>query len=254
MPRAFQIFLVDPIVDWNLLCYNPWNETRWLSSDDECAWAGLACDQQGLVTEMNLKAVGIRGKFPYFLFALKALRKIDFSYGGIYGELPARMDDFPRLEELDLSWNQVIGSLPSSLFASQVTALKMTRNRLNETLARDINVLKEVYLHNNFLPGPLPNVVGAGELEQLQLGWNEEMSGATIPSTWGDLTNLRLLDMQNNGLVGTIPEAWSNLTQMEVLNLDQNRLHGILPEMPWPNLRNLVLHRNEFNETFPESL
>lgn len=38
-----------------------------------------------------------------------------------------------------------------------------------------------------------------------------------LPSQWGALTALTLLDLTNNPILGSLPDSWSNLTGLETL-------------------------------------
>jgi hypothetical protein len=51
-----------------------------------------------------------------------------------------------------------------------------------------------------------------------------------IPEWIGGLSDLTLLDLDNNGLEGTIPDAFGQLTSLEYLQLGRNRLTGTVPE------------------------
>lgn len=238
------------------LAYNPETDARWLSEADECGWAGITCNDEGDVTEMNLPAVGIRGPFPYFLSVLPLLTKLDLSIGGITGELPSELGEFESLTEVNLERNQIHGTLPTSLFSSKVSFLDLSSNRLNMTLPAGVEFSSSTLrLKDNSIPGPLPDISEAGNLDLLDLSdQNGAMAGTTIPPSWGSLTQLRSLDLRNNGMQGEIPAEFENLIQMQVFYVSSNNFHGSLPSMPWPNLRQLLVQSNAFNGTFPESL
>ena len=230
-------------------------KATWLSEADECRWAGISCNEDGRVTEINLPAIGIRGPFPYFLSGLSYLTSLDLSYGAMTGELPPELGNFESLTTVNLAQNLIHGTLPTSLFSSRVSTLDLSSNRLNESLPIGIENIFNLRLSGNYLPGPLPDVGSAGNLEVLDLSrQNKAMENTTIPSTWGLLTDLSVLDLSRNGMRGVIPVGFENLRAMQVLNLDSNSFHGFLPSMPWPNLRSLSVQNNAFNGTFPDSI
>lgn len=51
----------------------------------------------------------------------------------------------------------------------------------------------------------------------------------TIPSTIGDLQNLRVLELSFNKISGSLPESLGNLTKLEVLAFNGNYLSGSIP-------------------------
>ena len=97
----------------------------------------------------------------------------------------------------------------------------------------------ELELYANELMGPIPTTVGQlVNLRTLNLGLNG-LTGP-IPNAVADLTNLRSLNLSGNALTGSIPAAAANLTNLRSLNLGKNDLSGPAPS--WlGNLDRLVL-------------
>mmetsp|Transcript_41716 Transcript_41716/g.47405 ORF Transcript_41716/g.47405 Transcript_41716/m.47405 type:complete len:585 (-) Transcript_41716:106-1860(-) len=61
--------------------------------------------------------------------------------------------------------------------------------------------------------------------------------GGTIPDLWGDLlTNMRVLHLYNNKLIGSIPNSIWNHEQLQDLQLDGNQLTGAIFSIPPPLL------------------
>ena len=50
--------------------------------------------------------------------------------------------------------------------------------------------------------------------------------GATIPTENGLLTSLKILNIENNNLIGTFPTELCQLTNLKYLNLGRNTLTG----------------------------
>jgi len=76
----------------------------------------------------------------------------------------------------------------------------------------------------------------------------------TIPTQFGNLTDLRILDMDENGLVGSIPEeVFSTAKGLEQLDLDTNSLTGTISTLlgTLPKLMLLQLYSNPIQGTFP---
>jgi len=69
--------------------------------------------------------------------------------------------------------------------------------------------------------------VKENRVTQVYLSFNN-LSG-TIPSSIGNLTGLRYLNLQQNQLSGSIPDTIGNLTRLSYLNLSSNPLSGSIP-------------------------
>jgi Leucine-rich repeat (LRR) protein len=82
-----------------------------------------------------------------------------------------------------------------------------------------------------------------GDVEQLTLA-NNGLEGELIPEL-DMLTELYLLNLGENNLVGSLPE-WEGLTQLEFVSLYDNMLEGIIPWRAWKKLETLDLAKNNF--------
>ncbi|XP_051134349.1 probable LRR receptor-like serine/threonine-protein kinase At5g48740 isoform X2 [Andrographis paniculata] len=110
-----------------------------------------------------------------------------------------------------------------------VTSLKLfdiNLRTINPTFG-DLLDLKELDLHNTSLAGEIQNLGGLQHLEKLNLSFNKITS---LGSELEDLTNIEVLDLQNNSLHGTVPESWGELKDLHFLNLENNNLQGPLPQ------------------------
>jgi len=84
-------------------------------------------------------------------------------------------------------------------------------------------------------------------------GGNNELTG-TIPTQFGNLPELIILDLDSNQLTGTIPEAiFETATGLQQLDLDSNNLTGTISTLlgTLTSLSFLQLHVNELTGTFP---
>ena len=78
----------------------------------------------------------------------------------------------------------------------------------------------------------------------------------TIPSEYGNLSNLLVLDIDKNNLTGTIPNEIYNLFYLEQLDINLNSLTGkISPQISGlTNLRYLQVSQNLFTGEIPKEL
>ncbi|KPI82427.1 surface antigen-like protein [Leptomonas seymouri] len=51
----------------------------------------------------------------------------------------------------------------------------------------------------------------------------------TLPASWGRLTRLRTVRVQDNAISGTLPSAWSGMSSLHSLNVSGNALSGSVP-------------------------
>ena len=110
-------------------------------------------------------------------------------------------------------------------------------------------------LYRNQLRGAIPS--GFGNLSNLRILYldNNQLSGA-IPSQLGNLANLRYLVLSYNQLSGAIPTQLGNLANLDQLVLHNNRLSGAIPSQlgNLANLRYLWLSSNQLSGAIPSQL
>ncbi|XP_010546813.1 PREDICTED: leucine-rich repeat receptor-like serine/threonine-protein kinase At2g14510 [Tarenaya hassleriana] len=112
------------------------------------------------------------------------------------------------------SWTGVTCSEGSRI---RVVSLNLTNMGLSGSLAPEVanlTALSAIWLGNNSLSGPVPDLSSLKLLESLHLE-NNRFTG-NIPPSFGEMQNLRELFLQNNNLTGQIP---SNLLKKPGLDL-----------------------------------
>jgi Leucine-rich repeat (LRR) protein len=103
--------------------------------------------------------------------------------------------------------------------------------------------------------GQLPSSLG--ELSQLKkLSLQRNSLTGTIPTSLADLSGLIVLDLDSNILSGTIPTNLGNLTQLQLVFLYANRLTGVIPTNfgYLSELQSLYLFENLLTGTIPTNM
>ncbi|KAI2496283.1 hypothetical protein MHU86_18240 [Fragilaria crotonensis] len=78
----------------------------------------------------------------------------------------------------------------------------------------------------------------------------------TIPSSFGNLTEIDYLDFANNGLTGTVPSSFGNLKKLTALSFHENDLTGTIPlsVAQLTQLLHFDISSNRFNGQIPSSI
>ena len=189
------------------LCYtSKTSVNRWLSSADECSWAGISCDLTGRVTAIMLPGAGLKGNFPFFIDRLTELKELDFSFGGLDGTLPEAIEALSKLQKLDLSHNLLVDPIPEPLFSLPLASLQLNANRFR---------------------GPIPSRFDSFSMISV-LNLSENEFSGILPVEFSGLTKLEKLDLHSNNLVGSLPPMpWPLLLS---LNVQGNGFEGSFPQ------------------------
>ncbi|GLU19131.1 hypothetical protein SLE2022_353960 [Rubroshorea leprosula] len=170
-------------------------------------------------------------KFPSFLRKAESLLMLDISKNKISGQIHKwRIEGMP-LDYLNLSSNFLTGIYLLAL-----------------------GYLLIVKLRSNLLQGSLPILSTTWYFMYLIISGNN--IAGEIPSSYCNLTSLRVLVLANNSLGGKIPECLGNLSDLSVLDLGMNKFHGRIPNSFVKNssLRTLKLNGNQLEGRLPSSL
>jgi Leucine-rich repeat (LRR) protein len=225
---------------WSSLCSNGWT---W-ENQTSCEWFGLACNEDGLVTSMNLAECGLSGSLSAALGTLTSLQHLDLSNNAIEGTLPDNeLSTLTSLQLVYLYDNAFYGSLPEawSLMVN-LTDVRLFNNSFTGPLPTTwstLSFLSTLWVSGNALTGTLPQSYAAlSQLTFLDVSRNQGLFG-TLPECWSAMAYLGTLALQENHFTGGLPDAWGNMTSLSSLQVDNNHLQGSLPRAWGQQLTNL---------------
>eukprot|EP00271_Cylindrocystis_brebissonii_P002957 TRINITY_DN136_c0_g1_i2.p1 TRINITY_DN136_c0_g1~~TRINITY_DN136_c0_g1_i2.p1 ORF type:complete len:1384 (-),score=195.73 TRINITY_DN136_c0_g1_i2:1351-5502(-) len=183
---------------------------------------------------------------------LSSLRGCYLNYTNLGGPIPAFFGSLPHLDWLDLSDN-FFTSIP---------------DKLGDFHGKDL------YLFNNLISGPIPDLGQMPEIQVLGL-WNNLLSGTLPLSLVGVQNTLYSLNLAQNNISGEIPPEYGELmvnsfdsyyseyyhkrtiTARGIIDLSYNQLSGPVPKelaILGIGLNELHLENNKLNGTVPEAL
>ncbi|KAB1203670.1 hypothetical protein CJ030_MR8G002764 [Morella rubra] len=214
--------------------------------------------------EFNIGANSFSGSIPFEIFNISSIQVIGMALNSLSGHLPSNVGIFlPNLRWLLLGGNELSGTIPSSISnASQLAKLDLANNSLSGFIPEIIGNLRLLQLlnlefNNLTLESPdmrrlFSSLSNCPSLEILSLS-NNPLNGV-LPSSFGNLStsfqkfflgdcnikgnllkdvgnlsNLILLDLGANELIGHIPTSVERLRNLVGLYLDDNRLEGPIP-------------------------
>jgi Leucine-rich repeat (LRR) protein len=271
------------------------NSYGWLDdATRHCQWFGISCNENGLVTKIELRSNNIVGKgyqvFYTLVGALKELKVLNVANNTLTGEvLSGYIPTFMKLEHIDLSNNGLSGhadlTLPLSTlyvnfshnllssigfkrFNAAYETLKVV-DLSNNNISQDASKLffnippniQELILSNNFINGNLPDSFELKNVIRFAMA-NNKIEG-TIPYFPEYAPLLQELDLSNQkrantaeGLSGTILMDIYKLIDLSSLNLAGNMLTGEIPTSigNLDKLKLLNLSSNELSKQIPSEL
>ena len=167
---------------------------------------------------LYISSNNLKGTVPTEILLLTSLKRLALAYNDLTGSIPDTIGGLSNLEFLSLHDNGFTGSIPSRL--------------------GQLNKLAFLLIEANDLSGSIPTELNfLGNLSYISLSGQRGNGGAglsgKIPS-FATLTNLKKIDLSNNGLTGTIPSDFLDrvsIQSFEHLSLAHNSLTGELPNI-----------------------
>ncbi|GKU93757.1 hypothetical protein SLEP1_g7324 [Rubroshorea leprosula] len=200
----------------------------------------------------RLLSLGNNGTVVNYSF-LKLL-SLRFSSCNIH-KFPSFLRKAESLLMLDISKNKISGQIHKwRIEGMPLDYLNLSSNFLTGIYLLALGYLLIVELRSNLLQGSLPILSTTWYFMYLIISGNN--IAGEIPSSYCNLTSLRVLVLANNSLGGKIPECLGHLSDLSILDLGMNKFQGRIPNSFVKNssLRTLKLNGNKLEGRLPSSL
>ncbi|XP_073006233.1 probable inactive leucine-rich repeat receptor-like protein kinase At3g03770 [Typha latifolia] len=165
------------------------------------------------------------------LTRLPDLKVLTLASLGLWGPLPATISRLSSLEIVNMSNNFLSGAIPQAV--SNLTNL--------QTLILDYNLLTD----------GVPDWLNALPVLAVLSLKNNTLNGS-LPDSIGKMVSLRTLVLSSNNLTGELPDL-SDLTNLQVLDLENNSLGPQFPKLG-KKVVSVVLRKNRFGGGLPAEL
>ncbi|GMP63464.1 hypothetical protein CsSME_00025147 [Camellia sinensis var. sinensis] len=186
------------------------------------------------LSNLTLSSNSFSGPIPPSIGNLFNLYWLDLSVNKLSGTIPVSpgLDMLVNAKHFHCGSNQLSGEIPSQLFKSNMSLIHVLFNnnalsgKIPSTLGL-VQTLEILFLSNNQLTGPLPDLTGLNSLSYVDLS-NNTFDKSDFPSWFSTLQSLETLMMENTRLQGQIPDAFFSLPLLIKVVLRNNKLNGIL--------------------------
>ncbi|CAJ1032873.1 hypothetical protein, conserved, partial [Leishmania shawi] len=112
----------------------------------------------------------------------------------------------------------------------------------------------DIFNKKTYITGTLPSSWGKlSKVRLINLAYTS-ISG-TLPASWASMSSLKSLALSSTGISGTLPAAWGSMPALEVLTLSTTQITGTLPE-EWstmPSVQRIHIQRGKLYGPFPAS-
>ena len=234
-----------------------YNNTGWMTEQDQCDWYGITCDEEGYVIEINLSSNNMRGDFPAdSLSNFYKLKRLDLGNNTLHGTMGAIYADYDYdydkeelrndtslffnlrdLVHVDLSQNNLSGEV-DVLFAPALEYVNFSHNNFTsinsfKKFKRSYHTLTVCDVSHNFINASASELMTNVPLniEQLTLSSNL-IHGPLLTSSLEVLANLRRFDMSMNVLSGELPDFSNSYPNLQVLDLSEQISEGLVGNIP----------------------
>ncbi|KAF7822595.1 putative LRR receptor-like serine/threonine-protein kinase [Senna tora] len=175
-----------------------------------------------------LSANNFTGTIPETYGSLKNLTDFRIDGSTLSGSIPSFIGNWTKIDILNMQGTGMAGPIPSTISnLTIITELRISDLNGSTTMTfpnlKDLKSLERLILRNCLITGP-------------------------IPDDFGEMTNLKTLDLSFNRLTGSIPNSFQDLTAINHLFLTNNSLSGAIPQWILDETQNIDLSYNNFTE------
>ncbi|XP_077216669.1 receptor kinase-like protein Xa21 isoform X2 [Tasmannia lanceolata] len=223
------------------------------------------------LTHLSLMENNLEGSIPDAITRIEGLEYFDLSLNKLSdnqftGRFPESLSNASRLKMLNFAMNNFTGPMPANLGSLvYLQRLGIWGNQLGTGKDDDLGFITSLtncshltllVARQNRFGGVLPRSIVNLSTELRILSLEQNQIVGSIPSQIGNLFNLQILSLGFNNITGTIPDSIGNLTQLSQLGLEQNNLQGSIPSTlgNCQNLTLLMLAQNNLNGTIPKEV
>ncbi|XP_017974321.1 PREDICTED: LRR receptor-like serine/threonine-protein kinase FLS2 [Theobroma cacao] len=212
-----------------------------------CIFDGL--ENMTSLTHLDLSDNSFNSSIPDWLYNLNSLQFLSLRFNYLQGLISSAVGNMSSAISLDFSGNELEGKIPRSM--GNLCNLKSI-DYSGVNLSQDISDILEslsgcvskqlvfLGLSGCQLSGQLSNrLVNFKNLKELYL-FNNSISGP-IPLSIGQLSSLSVLFLGRNKLTGQLPESVGRLANLEIFSFSHNLLSGVVSEIHFDNLTKLKL-------------
>ena len=247
-----------------------WSGRRnWLTAAPVSDWQGVATNDQGQVTDLDLEDNNLKGTLPSRLGELRSLSVLDLSNNpGLTGTLPASLAGL-GLTVLRLGGTGLCAPPDPAYQAWLATVGQIRVDGCPDAISPDRAALTTLYgetggaywkeAANWLSEAPLRDWHGVetddeGRVTSIDLAYNN-LKGR-LPPELALMDRLEVLRLYGNGLTGPIPTELARLDRLAALELSLNLLTGPIPSElgRLSNLTVLDLSANGLTGSFPPEL
>ena len=201
-------------VDW-------YDNTGWSDgSTPHCQWFGISCDEDGLVTKINLRNNNLKGKAEFLFWSITA--------------------SFKELKVLDVAENYISGFLPSILITTfaKLEHIDISNNGIwagNE------------YNNDSFVDMAFPSSTAYVNYS------HNQFSGVSFKRFNAAYETLKVLDLSNNNINQDLSTIFYNIPpNIQELFLSSNLIKGKLPDpFPLETIISFAIAKNNIDGTLP---
>lgn len=142
--------------------------------------------------------------------------------------------------------------------SGRVTQLDVSQAQLSGKLSPALGALSDLQilsLYENSFTGSIPSAWGnLSQLQQLSVASNLQLTGS-IPESFGNLVNLQQLDVSYNKLSGPLPQSIGGMSSLQHIRIYNNLINGPIPDSfgQLSNLFNADLALNQLSGQVPNA-